>query len=265
VIRTLRILPTMIRVALAEAVAYRAELIIWILSTTMPLIMLPLWQAVAETGPLRGYDGDRFTAYFLSAFVIRQLTAVWAAWQMNQDIRAGTLALRLLRPVHPFVSYAIDSLAPMPLRLLIAVPLAILALALTSGRWLVSDLPSAAVLLPAIVGAWCIAFFANLWIGALGLFLTQSIKLMDAWLAGYFVLSGYLVPLALFPGWLAWLPSWTPFRYQLSFPVELMTGGVSYPEALPLLGAQWAWVLVLAIGCALTWQAGLRRVAVVGG
>lgn len=263
--RTLSALPTMIRVGLAEALAYRAELLVWILSTTMPLIMLPLWQAVAETGPVHGYDGDRFVAYFLAAFVVRQLTAVWAAWQINQDIRSGTLALRLLRPIHPFWTYAIDSLSPMPLRLAIALPLALVALALTEGRWLVHDLVSALLVPLALLGAWSISFLANLFIGALGLFLTQSLKLMDAWLAGYFVLSGYLVPLAVFPPWLAWLPAWTPFRYQLSFPVELLTGGLTYPEALPLLAAQWAWVLVLGALTAITWRMGLSRVAVVGG
>lgn len=263
--RTLAILPTMIRVGLAEAMAYRAELLVWILSTTMPLIMLPLWQAVAETGPVHGYDGDRFVAYFLGAFVVRQLTAVWAAWAINQDIRSGTLALRLLRPIHPFWAYAIDSLAPMPLRLLIALPLASIALLLTDGRWLVHDWASALMLPFALLGAWSISFSANLLIGALGLFLTQSLKLMDAWLAGYFVLSGYLVPLAVFPPFIAWLPDYTPFRYQLSFPVELLTGGIEARDALPLLAAQWTWVLVLSGLTALTWRAGLRRVAVVGG
>lgn len=263
--RTLSALPTMIRVGLAEAMAYRAELLVWILSTTMPLVMLPLWQAVAETGPVHGYDADRFLAYFLAAFVVRQLTAVWAAWQMNQDVRTGTLALRLLRPVHPFWVYAIDSLAPMPLRLLIALPIA-LALFLTSaGTWLPNDLESWLLAIVAIVGAWSIAFSANLLIGALGLHLTQSLKLMDAWLAGYFVLSGYLVPLAVFPDWLAWLPAYTPFRYQLSLPVELLTGGLSAEAALPLVGPQWLWVLTLALGTWIVWRTGVAKVAVVGG
>ena len=56
--RTLRAMPTLMRVGLAEAMAYRAELLVWVLTTTMPLVMLPLWQAVAETGPLHGYTGD---------------------------------------------------------------------------------------------------------------------------------------------------------------------------------------------------------------
>src|SRR5690606_31590123 len=60
VTRTLRAMPTLMRVGFAEAMAYRAELLVWVLTTTMPLVMLPLWMAVAETGPVRGFTGDDF-------------------------------------------------------------------------------------------------------------------------------------------------------------------------------------------------------------
>ena len=43
-LRTLKALPTLLRVGLAAAVAYRAELFVWLLSTNMPLVMLALWE-----------------------------------------------------------------------------------------------------------------------------------------------------------------------------------------------------------------------------
>ncbi len=49
---TVRALPTLARVGFAEAVAYRAEMFVWILSTTMPLIMMALWTAVARDAPV---------------------------------------------------------------------------------------------------------------------------------------------------------------------------------------------------------------------
>jgi hypothetical protein len=41
--RTLRALPTLLKVGFAEAVAYRAEFVVWLLSTNMTLVMLALW------------------------------------------------------------------------------------------------------------------------------------------------------------------------------------------------------------------------------
>lgn len=263
--RTLRVLPTMFRIGFHEAMAYRAELLVWMLTTTMPLVMLPLWLAVSETGPVGGYDAERFIAYFLVAFVIRQLTAVWASYSMHFEIVHGTLAMRLMRPVHPFWAYAIESLSAIPLRLAISFPVAILVLALTAGEHLVDGVPMALLGVIAIIGAWSIAFFANVAIGAIALFTTSSLKLVDAWLAGYFVMSGYLVPLALFPASVRDLPYWLPWRYQLGFPVELWTGALSREQVLTQLGAQWCWVAILACAAALVWNRGLARFSAVSG
>ena len=56
--RTLRALPTLLRVGVAETVAYRAEFLVWILTTTLPLVMLGLWTSVAAEAPFRGYTSS---------------------------------------------------------------------------------------------------------------------------------------------------------------------------------------------------------------
>ena len=113
---TARALPSLFKVGFSEAVAYRAEFLVWMLSTTMPLIMLALWSAVAREGPVGRFGEKEFVAYFLATFIVRQLTGSWAAWQMNFEIRQGTLAMRLLRPIHPMITYAVENLAAQPLR-----------------------------------------------------------------------------------------------------------------------------------------------------
>ena len=47
-----RAMPDIFRVSVAGTVAYRAQLVIWVLTTTMPLIMLALGNAVVEEAPL---------------------------------------------------------------------------------------------------------------------------------------------------------------------------------------------------------------------
>src|SRR6202020_2137805 len=93
---SLRALPALLRAGVLEAVAYRAELVVWALTSTMPLIMLALFGAVAQSGPLGRYGVPQLTAYFLATFVVRQLTSSWVSWQINAEVRDGTLASRLL-------------------------------------------------------------------------------------------------------------------------------------------------------------------------
>ena len=159
--RTLRAMPTLMRVGFAEAMAYRAELLVWVLTTTMPLVMLPLWMAVAETGPVRGFTGDDFVAYFLTTFVVRQITSAWASWTINYEVKNGTLALRLMRPIHPLWTYAIENLAALPLRLVVAGPIAIFALLVTSREQLTTDPALLAIFVASLGGAWAITFLAQ--------------------------------------------------------------------------------------------------------
>jgi ABC-2 type transport system permease protein len=75
--RTLRAIPALLRIGVAETVAYRAEFLVWILTTTMPLVMLALWTSVASEAPFREYSSDDFIAYYLAALIVRNLTGNW--------------------------------------------------------------------------------------------------------------------------------------------------------------------------------------------
>ncbi|HEY6105864.1 MAG TPA: ABC-2 family transporter protein, partial [Anaeromyxobacteraceae bacterium] len=163
--RTLRALPTLLRVGLAEAVSYRAELLVWLLSTNMPLVMLALWSAVARDAPVGRFGQRDFVAYYLAALVVRLMTGAWVVWELTFEIRQGTLAYRLLRPLHPLVAYAAENVAAMPLRLAVALPVAGVALWLTAGDRLVRD-PLLLALFPlTVLGGWLITFLAMALVG----------------------------------------------------------------------------------------------------
>ncbi len=262
---TARALPTLFKVSFAEAVAYRAEFLIWMLSTTMPLIMLALWSAVARDAPVGRFGQKEFVSYFLATFIVRQLTGSWAGWEMNFEIRQGTLALRLLRPIHPMLTYAAQNLAAQPLRLVVALPMAVLWLGSAGAGGLSRDPVVWAAFGAAMAGAWLVSFLTSFAIGSLAFFMESSLKVMDAWLTLFFVLSGYLIPVELFPPVVRTIADWLPFRYQLGLPVELMTGAHDRGAALALLGIQWIWIAVMLAGAIALWRKGLERFAAYGG
>src|SRR5512147_1518425 len=129
----------MLRVGLAEAVAYRAEFLVWLLSTNMPLVMLALWSAVARDAPVGRFGQADFAAYYLAALVVRLNAGAWVIWELNFEIRQGTLAYRLLRPIHPLFAYAASNVGVMPMRFLITVPIAVGAVLLIGARHFTHD------------------------------------------------------------------------------------------------------------------------------
>ena len=261
----LRALPTLLRVGFADAVAYRAELVVWFLSTNMSLVMMALWTAVARDAPVGRFGQRDFVAYFLAALVVRLLTGAWVVWEANQDIRQGTLAFRLLRPIHPLVHYAAENVASMPLRVAITLPLALGPLLWLAGDHLTRDPVVVAAFVASVLGAWLITFMAMSVIAALAFWVDSAVSLAQVWFGLFSIFSGYLVPLELFPRWLGTLARFLPFRYMMASPVEMLTGLTSRPRALLELGIQWAFVVVLGLAAAGAWRAGLRRYSAFGG
>lgn len=262
---TVKAMPTLLRVGFSEALAYRAEMLVWVLSTTMPLINMALWTAVARSAPVGRFGQQGFVGYFLATFAVRQLTGAWAAWLMNFEVRQGTLAMRLLRPVSPLWAYAAENMAAMPLRLVVAVPTALLAVTVVGSEAVPRTGWGWVLLAVTIAGGWLITFLANVCIGTAAFFMESSQKLMDVWLVLFFVFSGYMYPVELLPPVVRAAVDWLPFRYQIGLPVEIMTNAHDLPTTLGLVARQWLWVVLTGLLAAGLWKRGLKRFAAYGG
>ncbi|HUH02632.1 MAG TPA: ABC-2 family transporter protein, partial [Kofleriaceae bacterium] len=115
------------------------------------------------------------------------------------------------------------------------------------------------LVIPALVGAWALTFFVLVTVGALAFFVEKSLAVFDVYLGVFAVLSGYLIPLALLPSWVRVVADAAPFRYMLSFPVELLLGQHDTRSALLHLGYQWAYVGAAVLLAMNVWRAGVRR------
>jgi ABC-2 type transport system permease protein len=191
---------------------------------------------------------------------VRNLTSNWVAWQMGEEIRTGTLSMRLLRPVHPFTGYLATHLAALPLRALVVTPVVVI-LFLTDARHVVIADPGRLALFGlSLAGAWLLTFGTFIVIGALAFFLEKSMALVEVYFGLFMLLSGYLIPLDLMPSWLGDTARWLPFRYMLGTPVELLIGRMpDVASAAEAVAAQWAWASAMMIAAVLVWRAGIRH------
>jgi len=268
--RALRAIPTLLRVGVAETVAYRAEFLVWILTTTLPLVMLGLWTSVASEVPFQSgsgkpYSSADFVAYYLSVLIVRNLTGNWVAWQVSEEVRMGAMSMRLLRPLHPFVAYSMSHLAAVPFRSLVALPIAG-ALLISSGASVLTREPLQLVLLvPSIALAWLITFSLQFTLGALAFFVTKTMALLNLYFLMFSLFSGYLLPQDLLPGWIASAAEVLPFRYTLGVPVELMTHELDGGRVAALMLYQLAWAAVSLAMALWAWRRGVKRYEAVGG
>lgn len=260
----LRKFNVLLRTAWIDALAYRGQLLIWVITGALPLVMLLVWRSLAGDGVIGGFSGDDFVAYFVGALMIRQLTGVWIIWDLEQDIRLGELSAHLLRPAPPLLRYLAWSLADKPLRLLMVLPIGLFAAMLAPNAIPQPDALSLIALPVAIVLAFLVYFCNQACIGLLAFWWTQVLAVQDLWFGFYSLASGYLVPIDLFPPWAIGILNILPFRAMLGFPLDLLLGRLT-PEQIAFgLLHQIAWLAVFFGLMQILWRRGLKRYGAFG-
>jgi ABC-2 type transport system permease protein len=243
---------------------YRAGMIIWILANTLPLVMMAIWMSLASAGPVGGYTARDFAAYYLALLLVRQLTTVWVAWELDSDIRLGDLSPKLLRPINPIHDHLALHLADKLFRLMVVVPLILVPMVFLPGLSYPLTPVTFGLFLFSLIGAFAIRFVSQYGIGLLSFWITQSLAINEMFFAGLLMFGGVIAPLSLFPPAIANWANYLPFRYMLALPAEILLGRLSQDQMIRALFWQGGWLLFWGFLTRLLWKAGVKRYSAVG-
>ena len=259
--RGLRALPALLRVGAASITAYRAEMIVWILSATLPLVMMALWDAAAREVTLPGFGPVEVARYFAVMLVVRQLTGMWLVWEFNHQVRTGALSPQLLRPLHPLWWAFAETVAAIPWRIAVLAPLvAGLLLWRPEIAWSVAPAQLGGFL-ASLALAWGLGWAIQACFAMLAFWFDEALGAWNAWFFVWGLFGGYLVPLALMPPQVETVARWLPFRATIGAPVEVLLG---LAPLGPTLALQAAWLAAFALLARAMWSAGLARYGAVG-
>lgn len=255
-------LPAFFRIGFAEIVAYRAEMVIWILTATLPLVMLALWNAASADGPIGKFGQTEFARYFAITLLVRQLTGSWVLWELNYMIRTGGLSPWLLRPLNPLWYNLVSTVAAVPMRVVVLLPI------LGGLFWWRPEIafsPGLARLgmfVLSVALAFLLSWLIQAAFGMLAFWLDQSLGLFQLWFGLWALLSGYFLPTALLPWGLSGTTGWLPFYASLGAPIDLLLGTGADPSRI--LGVQAAWTVAGLVATATMWRVGVRRYGAYG-
>jgi len=251
----------------AIQIQYRSALAIWLIGAVLePLIYLVVWNAAAQAqgGEVGGMTSGDFAAYFIVSLIVNQLTFTWVMWEFEHYIREGDLAANLLRPIHPIHMDITDNLTYKVLSLTVVIPAVIIMAIFFKPTWNLSFW-SVAAFAPALVLAFVLRFLLE-WTLALSAFWTTRTRSVNQlYFTIFMFFSGRLAPLALFPPALVVVANILPFRWTLSFPIELFLGKLSPQEALWGMAIQLGWILAALLLLRVVWRSAIRRFSAVGG
>lgn len=196
---------------------YRIAMLIWMLSASFPLVMLAVWLSLAQDGPVGGYSAGDFVAYYLLGFYMRQMTAVWVAWELDYDIRHGDMNTKLLHPLHPIHEYISLNLADKVLRGLVFTPMVVLVAWLVPGVTLAATPLHLAFFVLALMGAWFMRYLTQFSLGLFAFWFSQALVLADVFWMFFLLFGGGIAPIDLLPEPLRTLAYFLPFRFMMSF------------------------------------------------
>lgn len=260
-----RVYRGLLRAAVAEALEYRAQAIFWLVSAVFPLVMMAVWLAVVEeAGPLAGWGGPEFVSYYVAATLINRLTNSWSAWNWEADIQNGTLSVKLLRPVDPFHHTFAEQIGWKVLDLLLVAPVVVVAALLSPTISFPLDAARLAALALAVLMGFVLNELMSATFGMVAFWTTQSSTIYALFLGAGQFLSGWIAPLAVFPGPVQQLAALLPFRSLVGLPVEWMIGRLGWAELWAGLGVTLAWSLLFLALYRTLWRLGLRRYEAVG-
>lgn len=254
-----------LNLAVATLVQYRAALIIWIQGLVVePIIYMAVWTQVAgDSGSVGGYAAPDFAAYYLVWMVVRHFTVATNPNTIERRVRRGEFSPMLLLPVHPIHMDIADSIA-YKIVALPALLVALVVLALVFPPAFALQSWSIPVFVLSLALAFPIRFLFGWVLGLIAFWTTWARSFYGVFVVAEVFLTGRLAPLSLLPGWALALASILPFRWMMSFPVEVLLGKLSLEQVVLGLGVQ---VIVLAVLLTLLlaiWPAAVERYTAAG-
>ncbi|KAB8333480.1 multidrug ABC transporter permease [Scytonema tolypothrichoides VB-61278] len=252
---------TLLSVYYAYMLEYRAELILWILANSLPIILMGVWIQAAQGGQFNLSPVD-FARYFLAVFMIRQITVTWVVWEFEREIVEGKLSPRLLQPIDPvwhhIASHVSERMARLPITLLLLV---VFFLLYPQAFWVPSFTKILLFLLAAVL-AFVLRFIMQYSFAMLAFWTERASAVENLWFLFYLFLSGMIAPIEVFPESVRAIVLCTPFPYMIDFPASILIGlPVDVPRGFLLMVG---WILVFLGLNRLLWRRGLKRYSGMG-
>jgi ABC-2 type transport system permease protein len=261
-----------IGIGIQNNLTYRVNFLARTLFGFIPLMaIIYLWRTIfagkGQGATIGEYSLQAMISYYLLSTVVDALTAVNEDdWQIAADIKDGNISQFLLKPIDYlwyrlclFFSGRVAYLA------VAIIPLGLFILWLRDYFVLPRDSTTLGLFLASTLLTSLLQFFISYTMAMLAFWVLEVSTFIFIVFAFEYIASGHLFPLDILPPGLAQVLYYTPFPYQLFFPVSIYMGTANQLGIARGFLIQAAWVL-LAYGMArLAWAKGIRKYSAAGG
>lgn len=209
------------------------------------VIKVSVLLAVADSagGAVAGYDRLGLSTYAWVSQALIAVVVVFGWTEVAERVRTGDIAIDLARPVDLQLGFLAADLGRAGFAVLVRAVVPLVVGALTFGLRLPSD-PTAIVLLPvSVVLAVVVSFACRFAVNLAAFWLVDVRGVVTFYVLASNLLCGLIIPVQLFPTWLATVAYATPFPSILQAPTDLVTGQAEGLDAVTTVLVQVAWAI----------------------
>ena len=261
-----------INTGIQNMMVYRVNFLFRAAFGIIPLMAtIYLWRKIYEGkeagSSVAGYSLAGMISYYLLVTIVDALTAVNEDdWQIAIDIKDGNISQFLLKPIdyltYRFCLFVAGRFIYVAVAL---IPVALFVYYLRKFFVGPVNLPTFGLFLISIVLTALLQFLMSFTMALLAFWVLEVSTFIFILFALEYIAGGHLFPLDILPPAISKVLNFTPFPYQLFFPVSIYLGQTSGAALWRGLIIQTFWVVTFYWVARLVWKRGIKKYSAVGG
>ncbi|QDP98423.1 ABC transporter permease [Microlunatus elymi] len=220
---------------------------------------------IGAGGTIAGYDKAEASTYVWLGQGLLAGIGLMSQHEVSERVRTGEIAIDLSRPLDLQLSYWARDFGRAALMLPARGLLPLIIGALTTGLALPDSWTAAPLGLFSLACAVSISFLLRYGVNLISFWTFDVQGYANLYLLLMSLLSGFYVPVHIFPGWLQTIAQASPFPSMFQSPIDVISGRVIGGAALQVIGVQLIWIAVLVLITRLMMWRAQSRLVVQGG
>jgi len=235
------------------------------------LIMYYLWMAIFNSslnGQIKGFTSSEMVVYIIISYITAQVININIEATIAYEIRDGSVAVNLIRPISYKKRVFAESLGEVLLRSLTTLlPLWIgfLVYRFVTIKELPPNIGTVFLFLLSLFLGYMVMFLFNFIFGLSAFFVTYIWGFMVCKGVILRFFSGELIPIVFFPSAVQKALQYLPFSSINYTPVMIYMEKFTMNELISALCVQVVWVVILFVLMNVLWQSAIKRLTVLGG
>ncbi len=253
-----------LRIYFLDTLTYRGDILLFTLSgLAQPVINIFVWLSISgmAASPMTRIE---FIQYFILVILIGTWTSAWAGQFISADIRLGKISPYLLKPV-PFIFHQVaNNIGEKIIKTIYLLPFAVYLVVSFNFNLPLNSYLNIFLFIVVICVSTLLMFIVDMCIGFGAFWLDDTAAIFELFGICMFFFSGKFIPLVMMPRVIQQISDFLPFRYVLSFPIELFLGKLSSFDILKGITIQILWLSIAIVVYKLSWSRGLKKYSASG-